>query len=110
MVHHANYRFLVTNLEDRAVLFIIKVGKEVLKLSALDRSSVNHHNVDILSLLGPYECMCHLFCSFLLLANQCNLFSLALPSLLSPQFLLPYRQNCRRLSFRSNVCIILHAS
>ena len=64
MVRHAYYRFLVTNLEDRAVLFVVKDGKEVLKLSALDRSSVNHQNVDILLLLGPYECMYHLFCRF----------------------------------------------
>ena len=54
----------MTNFEDRAVLFIIKDGKEALKLSALDLSSLNQQNVDILSLLGPYECMYHLFCRF----------------------------------------------
>lgn len=43
-------------------------------------SFAKHQNVDILLLLGPYECMYHLLCRFLLLANQCNLFSLALPS------------------------------
>jgi len=64
VVRHAYYRFLVTNLEDRAVLSIIKDGKEVLKLSTLGRSSVNHQNVGILLLLGPYECMYHLFCRF----------------------------------------------